>query len=75
MLALADAAAAQDGGGIDAAARARLEELGAAMRASRQRWRILKGTASATVVGSGMDWARDAQLLEMVMDEGDEEEE
>lgn len=74
MLSLADQAKAQKNGDIeDPRLRARLEELDAAMRASRQRWRILKGTASATIAGSGADWARDPKLLEIVMDDDDDD--
>jgi hypothetical protein len=53
--------------------RRQLDELEASMKASRQRWRIMKGTASATIAGSGVDWARDPKLLEIVLDEDDEE--
>ncbi|KAK3383918.1 centromere protein H (CENP-H)-domain-containing protein [Lasiosphaeria ovina] len=38
------------------------------MRASRQKWRVVKGTTSAIVTGSGIDWARDKQLRNMVLD-------
>ncbi|KAI0595031.1 centromere protein H (CENP-H)-domain-containing protein [Biscogniauxia sp. FL1348] len=48
--------------------------LEAEVRRSRQRWRVLKGTASAVVAGSGVDWARDPELRDMVLDkEGDDE--
>lgn len=74
MLALADEAKAQKKEDIqDPKLRAKVDELDAAMRASRQRWRILKGTASATIAGSGLDWARDPQLLDMVMDDDDDD--
>lgn len=74
MLARADTVKAHQKEDIkDPKLRAKLDELEAAMRASRQRWRILKGTASATIAGSGVDWARDAQLLEMVMDDDDDD--
>jgi hypothetical protein len=75
MLALADAARAQRKGDVssDPKLRARVDELRTAMRSSRQRWRILKSTASATIAGSGLDWARDPQLLETVMDDDDDD--
>jgi hypothetical protein len=74
MLALADEARTQKKEDIeDPRVRAKLDELEAAMRLSRQRWRILKGTASATIAGSGIDWARDPQLLEIVMDDEDDD--
>ncbi|KAK0733335.1 centromere protein H (CENP-H)-domain-containing protein [Lasiosphaeria miniovina] len=40
------------------------------MRASRQKWRVVKGTTSAIVTESGIDWARDKQLRNMVLDLG-----
>jgi hypothetical protein len=74
MLALADEARTQKKQDIEnPRVRAKLDELEAAMRVSRQRWRILKGTASATIAGSGIDWARDPKLLEIVMDDEDDD--
>lgn len=53
--------------------RRQLDELELEMRASKQKWRIMKATAGATIVGSGVDWARDPELLEIVLDrDGDE---
>jgi hypothetical protein len=72
MLALADQAKEQKEDIEDPRLRAKVEDLDAAMRASRKRWRILKGTASATIAGSGVDWARDPKLLEIVMDDDDD---
>lgn len=43
------------------------------MRISRQKWRIIKGTVSGVVVGSGVDWARDGDLLALVADDDDDE--
>ncbi|KAH9886853.1 centromere protein H (CENP-H)-domain-containing protein [Xylariomycetidae sp. FL2044] len=58
----------------DPAQAAEIERLEAEVRTARQRWRVLKGTASAVVAGSGVDWARDAGLRDMVLDpeEGDD---
>jgi hypothetical protein len=56
----------------DPALRAQLQEAEAALKASRQRWRIIKGTVSAVVAGSGVDWARDAALRELVLDSDDD---
>ncbi len=53
----------------DPKVRLELDNLEAEMRISRQRFRIMKGTASATIVGSGVDWARDPKLLEVVLDD------
>ncbi|KAI1386801.1 centromere protein H (CENP-H)-domain-containing protein [Hypoxylon trugodes] len=43
------------------------------VKLSRQRWRVLKGTASAVVAGSGVDWARDPQFRDIVLDPEDED--
>ena len=52
----------------DPTARKQLDELEEQVKASKQKWRIMKGTASGTIVGSGVDWARDEKLLEIVLD-------
>lgn len=70
MLALAEEADTQRKEDInDPKARQQLDELEVSMKTSRQRWRIMKGTASATIAGSGLDWARDPKLLEIVLDD------
>jgi Centromere protein H (CENP-H) len=69
MLALAEEADTQRKEDIDdPKARQQLDELEIKMQASRQRWRILKETASATIAGSGIDWARDPKLLKIILD-------
>jgi hypothetical protein len=74
MIALAKDANTQRKDNIeDPKAKQQLDELELAMKTSRQRWRIMKGTASATIAGSGIDWARDPKLLEIVLDnDGDD---
>jgi len=74
MLALAEEADTQRKGAIDdPKVRQLLDDLEASMKTSRQRWRIMKGTASATIAESGVDWARDPKLLEILLDnDGDE---
>lgn len=57
----------------DAKVREQLDELNASLKVSRQRWRIMKGTISATIAGSGVDWARNPKLLELVLDDDGEE--
>jgi len=52
----------------DSNSRRQLDELEASMKSSRQRWRIMKGTAGATIVGSGIDWARNPKLVDIVLD-------
>ncbi|KAG0649932.1 hypothetical protein D0Z07_3957 [Hyphodiscus hymeniophilus] len=70
MLALAEEAAVQRKEDIsDPKTRQQLDELEAEMRISRQRFRVMKATAIAIIAGSGIDWARDPELLEIVLDE------
>ncbi|PBP24699.1 hypothetical protein BUE80_DR004493 [Diplocarpon rosae] len=52
----------------DSRLRSQLGDLQSQMKLSRRRWRIMKGTASATIAGSGIDWARDPELLDIVLD-------
>ncbi|KAI1494385.1 centromere protein H (CENP-H)-domain-containing protein [Biscogniauxia mediterranea] len=73
LLGLAERAREGGRGGLDNS-RPEIAALEAEVRRSRQRWRVLKGTASAVVAGSGVDWARDPELRDMVLDkEGDGE--
>jgi hypothetical protein len=70
MLALAEEANTQKKEDItDSKLRLQLDELEQDVKKSRQRWRIMKGTASGTIVGSDVDWARDPKLLEIVLDD------
>ncbi|KAL2141596.1 hypothetical protein VTI28DRAFT_2198 [Corynascus sepedonium] len=41
-------------------------------KASRHRWRIIKGATSAIVAGSGIDWVRDGRLRDFVLDASDQ---
>ena len=45
-----------------------LHRLEGEVKASRQRWALMKGTASAIVVGSGVNWARNDELRSIVLD-------
>lgn len=36
---------------------------------ARKRWRIMKGVVGAIIAGSGIDWARDDSLRDLVLDE------
>jgi len=75
MLSLAEQAKTQRIEDIDdPKLRAELDELEASLKMSRQRWRIMKDTASAVIVGSGIDWARDEDLLKIVLDKDGEDE-
>ncbi|KAK0104623.1 hypothetical protein ONS95_004909 [Cadophora gregata] len=69
MLALADEANAQRKEDIeDVKLRSQFDELESEIKLSRQKWRIMKGTASATIAGSGVDWTRDPKLRDIVLD-------
>lgn len=57
---------------VDDDAKAEVERLEREVKSSRQKWRVVKGTASAIVSGSGVDWARDPDLREMVLDAEDD---
>lgn len=59
---------AAGGGGGDPAAEAQVAELEKRLAASRQKWRVMKGTASGIVAGSGVDWAADPVLRDVVLD-------
>lgn len=52
--------------------KAQLQDLEADQKKSRARWETIKGIASAAVVASGVDWARDDALRELVLDESDD---
>ncbi|KMQ82293.1 centromere protein cenp-h [Lasius niger] len=38
------------------------------VKSSRQRWRVMKGVAGGMISGSGIDWARDDELRDAVLD-------
>lgn len=52
----------------DPAVQTEMARLLVEVKESRQRWKVMKGTASAVVAGSGVDWARDEALRDMVLD-------
>ena len=56
----------------DARVRAELEGLEGQVRKARREWRVWKSVVAGVVAGSGVDWAGDPELLEVVMDEEDE---
>lgn len=57
----------------DAAVATRLESLEAELKKSRRGWRLVKGVASGVVAGSGVDWASDETLRDMVLEPEDED--
>lgn len=48
-----------------------LKELEGEQKKGKTKWGVLKNIASATVVGSGVNWAEDKTLSELVLDEMD----
>lgn len=56
----------------DARLRAQIEELEEEHKVQRSRWRIMKSVVSAVVAGSGVDWASDEQLRELVFNAEEE---
>jgi vacuolar-type H+-ATPase subunit I/STV1 len=74
MISLADEANTQKKEDIqDPQVREELDELEEELRRSRQRWRIMKETVSGVITGSGIDWARDPKLRDLVLDTTDDE--
>lgn len=64
----ADRNSAGAGASGDPAAEEQVAELEKRLAASRQKWRVMKGTASGIVAGSGVDWAADPVLRDIVLD-------
>lgn len=56
------------GRGDDANSRQELEGLERDVRSSKRRWRVIKGVAAGVVAGSGVDWAGDDELCDIVLD-------
>lgn len=52
----------------DADSRQEMERLEGNVRLSKQRWRVIKGVAAGVVAGSGVDWAGDDELCDIVLD-------
>lgn len=72
MLQLAEEASAETKEDIkDPGKKAEIEELEESLRVSRQRWKIMKGTTSGVVAGSGVNWANDSTLRKLVLDVDD----
>jgi Centromere protein H (CENP-H) len=52
--------------------RGRIESEEGAVKKARAEWRVMKGVVGGVVVGSGVDWASDETLCELVMEAEDE---
>ena len=68
MMRLAEEAGCDKKEVVEGKARERIEEMEQEVKGSRQRWRVMKGTASAVVAGSGVDWASDERLRGLVLE-------
>ena len=49
-----------------------VKQLRREMAEVKKRWMFMKATASAIVAGSGVDWARNPELRDVVLDPEDE---
>lgn len=49
--------------------RGELEEAREEAREEKRKWRIMKSVVGAVVVGSGVDWAGEGRLRELVLDD------
>ena len=52
--------------------KAELVDAREATTTARKRWRIMKSVVGAIIAGSGVDWARDDTLRNLVLDDEDE---
>lgn len=51
--------------------RSQLQLLKEETKTSKARWRIMKSVTAAVIVGSGIDWSRNNDLRELVLDDED----
>jgi hypothetical protein len=73
MLALAEATKAQSAEDIeDPKLREQIKTVDKELKESRRRMKTLKGILSAMIVGSGINWAADGSLTELVLDDEDD---
>lgn len=71
---LADKARQNETGSINSPEmRSTITRLEDEVASRRKRWRVIKGVASGVVAGSGVDWARDDELCDMVLDAENED--
>ena len=53
----------------DVELRAQVEALEVDLKEAKRRWRIVKSLVVAVVTGSGVNWAQDKELLDLVLDD------
>lgn len=74
MLALAEAMKSQSAENIeDPKLRDQIKTVEKELKDSRRRMKTLKGILSAMIVGSGINWAADETLTELVMDDEEDD--
>ncbi|KAI9803008.1 MAG: hypothetical protein M1825_002241 [Sarcosagium campestre] len=72
LLNLADAAKSHSRDDIaDEEKRSKIDMAEEEMKLHRTRWRIMKSVVAATIVSSGIDWARDEELRSLVLNNED----
>lgn len=57
----------------DSGTRAQLDRLAGETATARKRWRTMKSVVGAVVAGSGVDWARNDTLKDVVLDDEQED--
>lgn len=73
LLALAEAVKSQSTEDIeDPKLREQIRSVEKELKESRRRMKTLKGIISAMIVGSGINWAAEENLTELVMDDEDD---
>lgn len=73
MLSLAEEASTKTVKDVDdASIRGQLQDLDAQIRSARRDWRIMKSVVSGVIAGSGINWATDEKLRDLVLDDEDE---
>jgi DNA-directed RNA polymerase specialized sigma subunit len=72
LLSLTDKLKAQNPDDItDEELRSQLQTSQEEAREAKKRWRMMKSLISAVIAGSGVDWAHDDELRELVLDDED----
>lgn len=70
MIEITDQIRLQESNAINSSGlRDRLETLKSETELAKKRWRIMKSVVAGTVVGSGINWASDETLKNLVIDE------
>ncbi len=57
----------------DPMVQSQVDDLKEEVRSSQHKWRIIKSVVGAMVAGSGVDWANDNELRELVLDDEEDD--